>query len=711
MRRTRLYCRLVLPVVLVTAMPFCCLQAQENPASGSAGLASGNLVVEYRADYFGRYRPNTALDMVQQLPGFQLDDGDQIRGFASAVGNILINDKYTSAKQDLPSAILARIPARQVERIELIRGQVRDIDLQGRALVANVILRNDVPATVRWDAFLENNSAAPLKPGASVSISDVWRDVEYNVGVSAERDSSGRYGSEELFDGNGTLTEQRREDTRESGLKINGVFLNASTWVGDTQVNLNSKFSMYDSEREQISERFRVPVAGAGEQVVIVDEERNKEIELGADAERRLAKDLTGKAIVLFFRQVEDPVSTQTSFDSTGVLQQLRRASTDNQATEGIARVEFDWSGIPNHALQLNLEGAYNELDGSLLQVVDRGAGAVVVDVPGANSVVEEVRGDFLLKDTWTLGQFELDYGLGAESSTISQRGDAELERDFFFVKPHVVLSHAPGQGKQTRLRVAREVAQLDFDDFISATVYEDDDLALGNPNLRPDTTWVAEAGHERRYGELGVVKVTLFHHWIRDVLDLLPLSESFEAPGNIGDGRRWGVELENTVPLEWLGLKGARLDVKLRWQDSSVTDPVTGQSRRLSGDGGDGGYRTLANLGRNLPYYFNIDFRQDFEQAQFAWGWTLAERAARELYKVNEFEYNNEDYAMNTFVETTRWLDTKVRLSVDNIFNYTILRTREVYSGLRDGSPLDFVSDRERHIGYRFVLSMSGNF
>jgi hypothetical protein len=691
-------------------MPFSGTQAQENPVSEPAGLASDNLVVEYRADYFGRYRPNTALDMVQQLPGFQLDDGEQIRGFASAVGNILINDKYTSAKQDLPSAILARIPARQVERIELIRGQVRDIDLQGRALVANVILRNDVPATVRWDAFLENNSAAPLKPGASVSISDVWQQVEYNVGLSAERDSSGRYGTEELFDGNGTLTEQRREDTRESGLKINGVFLNASTWIGDTQVNLNSKFSMYDSEREQISERFRVPVTGTGEQVVIVDEERNKEIELGADAERRLAEDLTGKAIVLFFRQMEDPVSTQTSFDSTGALQQLRRASTDNQATEGIARVEFDWSGLSNHALQLNLEGAYNELDGSLLQVVDRGAGAVVVDVPGANSVVEEVRGDFLLKDTWTLGKFELDYGLGAESSTISQTGDAELERDFFFVKPHVVVSYAPGQGKQTRLRVAREVAQLDFDDFISATVYEDDDLALGNPNLRPDTTWVTEVGHERRYGELGVVKVTLFHHWIRDVLDLLPLSESFEAPGNIGDGRRWGVELENTVPLEWLGLTGARLDVKLRWQDSSVTDPVTGQSRRLSGGSGFGGTPYIDFRDEN-EYAFIADYRQDLEEARVAWGVNMGMRAKRPLYKVNELDVYDEGISLNAFVETTRWFGLKLRFQAENMPNLSQRRDRTSYAGLRNLSAVDFREISVGREGVRLTFLTSGSF
>ena len=39
-------------------------------------------VVRYDAAFFSRYRPNTALDMVRQLPGFQLDDGAANRGFA-----------------------------------------------------------------------------------------------------------------------------------------------------------------------------------------------------------------------------------------------------------------------------------------------------------------------------------------------------------------------------------------------------------------------------------------------------------------------------------------------------------------------------------------------------------------------------------------------------------------------------------------------------
>ncbi|NIN34346.1 MAG: TonB-dependent receptor, partial [Gammaproteobacteria bacterium] len=83
---------------------------------------------------------------------------------------------------------------------------------------------------------------------------------------------------------------------------------------------------------------------------------------------------------------------------------------------------------------------------------MDTGAGPVIVDVPGANSIVKEERWDFLLQDTWFQGDFELDYGLGAETSTITQTGDADQKRSFFFLKPQGILKYAPEQGQQTRL-------------------------------------------------------------------------------------------------------------------------------------------------------------------------------------------------------------------------------------------------------------------
>ena len=80
----------LIALLLAGAAPVALAQVPES-ADGSSELVS------YEASFFERYQPNTALDMVNQLPGFVLEDGGDSRGFASAAGNILINENLPSA--------------------------------------------------------------------------------------------------------------------------------------------------------------------------------------------------------------------------------------------------------------------------------------------------------------------------------------------------------------------------------------------------------------------------------------------------------------------------------------------------------------------------------------------------------------------------------------------------------------------------------------
>ncbi len=683
----------------------------DDQSSSASAIILSDQVVAYPADFFARYKPNTALDMVKQLPGFQLDDGTSDRGFISAVGNILINGDYPSAKQDSPSAILARMPANQVARIELIRGQARGTDLQGQSVVADIIMLQDKKAAVRWETYLQHSNTGPLKPMAGISLSSRLKQTEYLVGIHVEREANGERGTEQVFEGNGSLIEDRFDDEEQTGLRQLDLFLTTTTPLGETLLQFNSKVSFKHGPEERIS--IRVPQAtGLPNEVFFDDRQDIPTFELGLSAERDLTDALSAKAILLYTHEDAELRNSQRDTDSAGVQTLLRIADQDTVTQEGIARLELGWTGIERHNFQFNMEAAYNSVDGSLIQTVDTGGGPVIVDVPGANALVEEIRGDFVFKDTWSLGRFELDYGLGAEVSTISQSGDTDQERDFFFLKPRAVLTYSPTDHRQTRFVLAREVAQLNFDDFISATVFEDDDLALGNPNLKPDTTWVSEFSHERRFGSLGVIKVTAFHHWISDVLDLLPLSADFEAPGNIGDGRRWGLIFESTVPLEWLGLTGARLDIKGRWQDSTVEDPVTGEQRVLSATQvGFRGPPTVRFRDNGSEYVLDIAFRQDFESARIAWGWDIGEQAERPRFKVDELDVYNEQLELNAFIESTRWFGIKIRLDGNNLLDYTETRNRTIYAGDRGVTPVTSQIIRERTPGRRIKLTLSGNF
>ena len=74
--------------------------AQSNETNPTSSVETQ--IVSYPASFFERYQPSTALEIVNQVPGFILNDGDSERGFGGSVGNVLINDRRPSAKQDPP---------------------------------------------------------------------------------------------------------------------------------------------------------------------------------------------------------------------------------------------------------------------------------------------------------------------------------------------------------------------------------------------------------------------------------------------------------------------------------------------------------------------------------------------------------------------------------------------------------------------------------
>jgi len=664
-------------------------------------------IVTYSPGFFRRYQPNTAFDVVSRVPGFTIDDGGDKRGFGGAAGNVLINGRRPSTKQDVPSAILGRISADLVASVELIRVRVRDIDLLGQPEVVNVILLDDSPATIRWELHVRENLDVGTSPGASISLSDRWGQLEYNVGIDARYAASGDPGEIRTFNADGVLTEIRTDEDELKGPGYNG-YLNASAWLGDTFLQLNTRAGVEDRDHNQVANRVSQLPGVLPRQEIIENIRRNDRFEIGVDAERILGGDSLGKAILLYSLLDQSPLASQQNLNAAGQQTRLRIQEDKTDSQETIARLEYDWAGLENHAIQVDLELALNSLGNSQVLTDDTGAGSVIVDVPGGNVRVEEARWNFLVQDTWSLGNFDLDLGLGFERSTISQSGDAEQKRTFSFVKPRTVLTYSPVRGQQTRLLLERDVSQLDFNDFVSVVVFEDDNVNLGNPDLHPDSTWIAEFSHERRFGRVGVVKLTAFHHWITDVLDLLPLTPTFDAPGNIGDGRRWGLILETTLPLDWINLDNAQLGLKARWQDSTVVDPVTGRDRVLSGEGG---FRGDVGFRNENKYGLGVNFRQDFEPARVSWGWEVLERAKRPLFRANELDIFNEGIEVHGFIETTRWFGLKMSLVGEKLSNSVQKRDRTIYVNGRSISNIDRRELREGTHGTRVTFRVSGTF
>ena len=129
----------LLATALIAAATLHAGSACSRTAPGAGDSAAG--VTTYPASFFASARSNTAFDMIDRLPGFVFDPGESVRGFAGAAGNVLINGRRPSTKADSLDEILRRIPASSVALIELIRGGAPGIDMQGRSVLADIILR------------------------------------------------------------------------------------------------------------------------------------------------------------------------------------------------------------------------------------------------------------------------------------------------------------------------------------------------------------------------------------------------------------------------------------------------------------------------------------------------------------------------------------------------------------------------------------------
>jgi hypothetical protein len=116
------------------------LAALLHASSAAAQQAGPDGRVAYPAAWFTQFSPTDALAMAERVPGFVIENGEEVRGLAGSAGNVVINGERPSAKSQTLEETLRRIPASQVQRMEVVPGELLGADYQARAQVLNVVL-------------------------------------------------------------------------------------------------------------------------------------------------------------------------------------------------------------------------------------------------------------------------------------------------------------------------------------------------------------------------------------------------------------------------------------------------------------------------------------------------------------------------------------------------------------------------------------------
>src|SRR5690606_39790896 len=96
------------------------IDASLPPVQATASPPGGGQA--YTPDDFARFAPRSALDMLNQVPGFDIITGDQGRGLGQASDNVIINGERVASKPENLFHVVQRIPASRVDRLEIVDG-------------------------------------------------------------------------------------------------------------------------------------------------------------------------------------------------------------------------------------------------------------------------------------------------------------------------------------------------------------------------------------------------------------------------------------------------------------------------------------------------------------------------------------------------------------------------------------------------------------
>ena len=146
--------------------------------------------------------------------------------------------------------------------------------------------------------------------------------------------------------------------------------------------------------------------------------------------------------------------------------------------------------------------------------------------------------------------------------SSLKVRGDAIADRKLSFLKPSLTVDWQPGNDWHFQLIARRTVAQLDFYDFVSAAELSNDRVNGGNANLLPQQTWEGRFVAEHPLFKTGTVRFEAGADIVSQLQDRILVfddkGKGFDAPGNIGTGKRYFADLTIDAPLDmlWSGLR-----------------------------------------------------------------------------------------------------------------------------------------------------------
>ena len=659
--------------------------------------------LSYDLEYFQRFEPLTVGDALKRVPSVAFlsdvleSDGVRLRGMDSGYTQILIDGERVPGAGLDRSFFVDRIPAELIERVEVVRSASANRSGDAVAGAINIVLRDSLSMDggyVRLGALNWGDSEYG-RWGGTYGL--VWGGQVGPGRLLVGANVQDRRNPKEKFswrydEPNGTLDNvEAQTDVRDgTDYSFNAAY---SVDVGPGELELSAAFVRTDRFQDEDSLEYADGVMNDAHLAVVNDNDLDIRTDNLALRGRYSFDMLGGRTrIKLGYAAIDDD---QYEFEAESeYLRDANPFPDEDRFTLDSAQVNIEdreTSGALEHERDL-ANGATLEF-GVQWNLKDRDtwiaetprirfnvpnapaprpavpAFGAFSPVPGGEGTIEETRIDPYVMLSGETGALKWQAGLRYENTETNitdetaPAADRVTETDYGFLLPSVSLRYQLSATDRLIVSAARTVRRPNFDRLQPALLEEEygDSDFMGNPTLKPESAWGVDVGFERRLGRRGVFGINAFYRDVTDLIEEVNTGVVGSAgPGtfvytvdNVGDGRVWGVELDLSTPLDFIGMETTGVFLNYSWLDSEVDDFMG--TRRFNGQSN---------------YVMNAGFTHDIPTWGAAFGATYRKQGdARDRVLAEEVRtaYGAD---LEVFVEKRVASNVVVRLTGSNLLN-----------------------------------------
>ena len=670
-------------------------------------------------------------------------DAPALRGLGAGFTQILVNGRPIPGGGNDRSVFVDRIPAEIIDRIEIIRSPTADLDSQGIGGTINIILKDGAslpPGVITRAALLYFTDDGTFKGSGAVSWSG--RNKDETIAWSLTADAQQRYNPkltrQEVFD-----DDVPGFDETDTGLELFKPFDRENSIAVERTEELDTRRSFDLSFNGDITfvlgEQSKLRFDGFLIRTRRTDTEQTLELERPEDDE---GDPIFDEGFDIDATQVAKEPFRQLNYGVSGLYEtkwgngmsaeaQLRYSQFNEESSNDTYELDddqFDLDTLEAEDLKLTDDAELIEIDA--LDVRDKEySGDASIKKEWANwsvkvgtagklkrrtfgqTIGEDLNDDedaslvesrfkyrenrldgFALAEFKLGGGAKLQTGVRAEYTKttqnirqdLSEPDEEEASSNEFHLNPSIHFQIPIGNGPQFRASLAKTVRRPNVDQVVPFRLTddpEDNDVTIGNPNLKFESAWGVDFGLEQRLPR-GIVGLNFFYRKVRDLISLVntnvpvfpdadPDSDEgrarFYSYDNVGNGKVYGLEFDLSAPLSFIGLDNTGLFANYTRLWSKRTEPNTGQKVPFDGQ---------------PKYVYNFGVTQDIPSWGVSAGFSFRKQGQARSTFLGEEEYQKYEGNLEAYLEKRIGKNFVLRLSGTNLLDARSLQWERNFDG-----------------------------